>query len=61
MLATMVIWAFLWYSHSVVEKLNRTSRRNCETIARLWAGVQYPLSLVGAPEGYFPAPFAEIP
>ncbi len=51
MLATMVIWAFLWYSHSVVEKLNRTSRRNCETIARLWAGVQYPLSLVGAPGG----------
>ncbi len=49
--ATITIWAFLWYSHSVVEKLNISGRRNCETIARLWAGVQYPLSLMGNPRG----------
>ena len=47
LLATVAIWFFLWYSHSLVERLNQADKQNCETIARLWAGVQYPLSIVG--------------
>jgi len=45
--AACASWVFLWYTHSLVDRLNNASRRNCETIARLWAGVQYPLSVVG--------------
>lgn len=51
LLASVSIWIFLWYTHSLVERLNNSSRRNCETIARLWAGVQYPLSVVGDSSG----------
>lgn len=46
LLATVAIWFFLWYTHSLVEKLNQADKQNCETIARLWAGVQYPISIV---------------
>ena len=51
LLAASAIWVFLWYTHSLVERLENSSRRNCETIARLWAGVQYPLSVVGDNSG----------
>ena len=51
LLASVSIWVFLWYTHSLVERLNDSDRRNCETIARLWAGVQYPLSMVGDSSG----------
>lgn len=49
--ASITIWVFLWYTHNLVNKLNRSSRRDCETIAWLWAGVQYPLSVVGDNSG----------
>ncbi len=45
-LASAGIWIFLWYTHSLVDELARLDKRNCETIARLWAGVQYPLSIL---------------
>ncbi len=45
-LASGGIWIFLWYTHSLVDELARLDKRNCETIARLWAGVQYPLSIL---------------
>lgn len=51
LLALVTVWVFLWYTHSLVERLNRSDRKNCETIARLWAGVQYPLSIVGDDSG----------
>lgn len=51
LLSAAAIWIFLWYTHSLVDRLNHTSRRNCETIAKLWAGVQYPLSIVGDESG----------
>lgn len=51
LLASVSIWIFLWYTHSLVDRLNDSDRRNCETIARLWAGVQYPLSVVGDGSG----------
>lgn len=50
-LAALSIWVFLLYTHSLVDRLESASRRNCETIARLWAGVQYPLSMIGDPQG----------
>jgi len=51
LLATIAIWAFLWYTNDLVDKLNQSSRKDCETIARLWAGVQYPLSFIGNSSG----------
>ncbi len=45
--ASMAIWTFLWYTHDLVNKLNESNRKDCETIAWLWAGVQYPLSIAG--------------
>ncbi len=51
LLASVSIWIFLWYTHSLVDRLNDSDRRNCETIARLWAGVQYPLSMIGDSTG----------
>lgn len=51
LLAALAIWVFLWYTYSLVERLSRDSRRNCETIALLWAGVQYPLSVVSDQRG----------
>ena len=51
LLASIAIWVFLWYTHDLVSKLNKSNKRDCETIAWLWAGVQYPLSIVGNEEG----------
>ncbi len=45
--AGITIWVFLWYTHDLVDKLESSNRKDCETIAWLWAGVQYPLSVVG--------------
>jgi signal transduction histidine kinase len=45
--AGITIWVFLWYTHDLVSRLNESNRKDCETIAWLWAGVQYPLSVVG--------------
>jgi signal transduction histidine kinase len=45
--ASMAIWVFLWYTHGLLNKLNESNRKDCETIAWLWAGVQYPLSVAG--------------
>jgi two-component system, sporulation sensor kinase D len=42
---------FLLYTHDLVNQLNQSSRNRCETIARLWAGVQYPLSFIGNDSG----------
>jgi two-component system, sporulation sensor kinase D len=47
----IAIWGFLWYTHSLVERLNRSARNNAQAIARLWAGVQYPLSIFGDQTG----------
>lgn len=41
----------MWYTHDLVKKLNQSNRKDCETIAWLWAGVQYPLSVVGDESG----------
>ena len=49
--ASVTIWVFLWYTHDLVNKLNKSNKRDCETIAWLWAGVQYPLSIVGDDSG----------
>lgn len=51
--ASITIWVFLWYTHDMVKKLNRSNSKDCETIAWLWAGVQYPLSIVGDESGIF--------
>ncbi len=51
--ASITIWVFLWYKHNLVKELNRSNRKDCETIAWLWAGVQYPLSFVGDESGLF--------
>ena len=51
LMASVSIWVFLWYTHSLVERLEESGRKNCETIARLWAGVQYPLSMIGDSSG----------
>ncbi len=49
--ASITIWVFLWYTHDLVKKLNKSNQKDCETIAWLWAGVQYPLSIVGDESG----------
>ncbi|MCK5034883.1 MAG: HAMP domain-containing histidine kinase [Candidatus Sabulitectum sp.] len=49
--ASIVIWVFLWYSHDLVNKLNQSNKKDCETIAWLWAGVQYPFSIIGDEAG----------
>ncbi len=49
--ASITIWVFLWYTHGLVNKLNLSNKKDCETIAWLWAGVQYPLSVVGDESG----------
>lgn len=49
--ASLTIWVFLWYTHDLVTKLNESNKKDCETIAWLWAGVQYPLSVVGDESG----------
>ncbi|MCK5841170.1 MAG: HAMP domain-containing histidine kinase [Candidatus Sabulitectum sp.] len=49
--ASIVIWVFLWYSHDLVNQLNQSNKKDCETIAWLWAGVQYPFSIIGDEAG----------
>ncbi len=51
LVAAITIWVFIWYTHDLVNKLNKSNRRDCETIAWLWAGVQYPLSVIGETTG----------
>ena len=40
----VLIWLFLWYSHTLVSRLRVTRNRANETIAWFWAGTQVPLS-----------------
>jgi signal transduction histidine kinase len=44
--AGLLIWLFLFYSHSLVSRLEETNRQANETIAWFWAGTQIPFSLV---------------
>jgi signal transduction histidine kinase len=44
--SAVLIWAFLLHSHSLVGRLQETSRSANETIAWFWAGTQVPLSIV---------------
>lgn len=45
LVAIILIWIFLWYSHSLVRRLEETRTNANETIARFWAGIQSPLVL----------------
>ena len=45
-ISAVLIWVFLLHSHSLVRRLQKTSRAANETIAWFWAGTQVPLSIV---------------
>ncbi len=51
LIATLVSWLLVWYTHSFVERLRRSNRIANETIAWFWAGIQYPLSFIAGREG----------
>ncbi|HOA05311.1 MAG TPA: HAMP domain-containing sensor histidine kinase [Candidatus Fermentibacter daniensis] len=46
LLAGMLAWVFLFYSHSLVNRLEASNRLSNETIARFWAGTQVPFSMI---------------
>ncbi len=67
-LATVISWVLVWYTHNLVERLRRSNRVANETIAWFWAGIQYPLSFIAGREGLsvctecgYSAPLMEIP
>lgn len=45
-MAAVMVYLFLIYSHGLVSRLEETNRLANETIARFWAGTQIPLSLI---------------
>ncbi len=46
LLAGMLAWVFLIYSHGLVSRLEANNRLSNETIARFWAGTQVPFSMI---------------
>lgn len=46
LLAGILAWVFLIYSHGLVSRLEANNRLSNETIARFWAGTQVPFSMI---------------